>query len=1151
MVIVVTRGNYHNSVYKYESASSCVAVSEDTPLWVDALGNPINFGRFGNIYKWDITLYQGEGSEILSNDLFYIVDYSNLNVSRYYDMILQEGTILGSRPSRIQITYRTNTESNEILPLNKDGSSTILYGSYMQLFTGNMTESTNRVYVNSYDSTYGHIYPLDSDANTLSLNGVKYAQFFKHSNDIEYITAGDIVDVAPTITEGNAVWTDDVVGVPNGNVELAGIQDFDGTPGESGQLVLLMYQTLAQENGVYRMESDANSSITVDNVVYKRDDSKDSYQMIDGKNILTGYAWTNSTSSSETTIYTRYRCPKTGTSDGTDGDYAYTNSDCITGQKSISSVTLTTWTRSGSYDEWGDFIGKILFVQYGDVNGRRNFESLANAGGSLLVDPYSDRYNNYEGYSPLYFSVEKPILLFSQKLEDYNIMACGNTIVSDNKVIVDKITLTAGQYGIKVEGGKGTLIKVNSTSDNYTTIDLGLSTRSPQYFYVGDGEKNGHSVVSIDAESNITLHTNELSTAEVLINTATRTYVTPYTNLNSLMVLQFKNNYITYADDTISYYLTVDKVNKTLWYITHKELKDPLPSYNYLNQNSNIPYTYKLTSFYRISDENPFYFYENPYINIGSEQNIEYELGTQVYTSNDTSIINVINSKSGYNINNPAENPEFNKNFSWNQCMQLLQYKPTSGIVPAQDIQLYDPATKGTIAINIPEHYAGSFQHYGGTTDSTTDTDFHSVADDEVINTFGFLYLDNYESVYYPNNSSAPRAPIDVLIVANDLQEGYKLNLIGYYNQQQGASWENYRWVISKPVFYPGTFEDYSDDLDNALNYIVSEEVLQDTGTKFDKEINVNFYGLFSPAVDDQIHTEPYLIRLIVEDDLGNVVEKQQLITVDSANISSYDKYLKQFTATINCEDMCVDLVIDPRWCSTSNSAITGDTLQSFSVFRREYHKYVKEGGDIKNPQDIIEVVGNQWYPVMLNVLSEDYLNEQNSLIYIKDFNVKNGYSYQYVIFPNLSSDAATSIMQTPYVFANAGIGSAQFVYTNSAPIDINWQYWSIVNLIQADNLIDAPIIDKTYKADTSNIWIFKFSTESGSVSQTLAKNSFTTLGTYDKIGQGTTNYESGSISSYLGFEIAPSTKSVYLERLMNSRNIPLTTNEKMAMLQA
>jgi len=65
-----------------------------------------------------------------------------------------------------------------------------------------------------------------------------------------------------------------------------------------------------------------------------------------------------------------------------------------------------------------------------------------------------------------------------------------------------------------------------------------------------------------------------------------------------------------------------------------------------------------------------------------------------------------------------------------------------------------------------------------------------------------------------------------------------------------------------------------------------------------------------------------------------------------------------------------------------------------------------------------------------------------------------------------------------------------------------------------------------------------------------LTKNEVQTLGQFSRISHGKTNNISGEVSCLLGSEIIPMSKTGYIERLAQSRYTPLSTNEKIKMLQ-
>ena len=639
--IIVTKGTYHNLGFKVVSGSGSnytVSQFDSLDIYSDFQGNKVNLGKFGKTLKWEITLYQGNGvveNHNANDEVAGEMNYDSIDVERYYDMTLYQGTILGSRPSRIQVALNDNgNPEDEILPANKDGTDALLYGTWAQLLTETQTPASARIYVNNYDATYGHVYPLASDANTLSIQNALYARFYSHANSIEYIDANERVDVASTTNDGNYSWTGDSIGTRNGNVEMMGLQTIDDIPGEAGFYVLLMHQQNPAENGVYLMQSDANSYVKFGNqaqdLTYVRDESQD---VTDARGGIKAFAWSNTSGEGVKKTYysrTRYLRPKTSS---TSGSLCYDSNSCTGSSHEVIVANMITWNRSGSFDTWGDFIGKILFVEQGAENGRKNFESLAQAGGQLLVDPFNYGASaEYDGDSPLYFVPERPMLLFPQKLEDYDVQAFGTVSVSDNQVVVDGIGLKEGQIFLLKQDSTAKLYQVGA---NNSYQDMGVTFSSvPTYLYINNGSEYGNTVIKITA-SNGTYELNnlDLCTAKILKNTTTRTYVSPYSLMDSDMILKFREYYIQYSGESTTYdYLRINDANTTLWYITHNTLVSALPSYSPYSANTEIPYTYQLCSFYKTSDENPFYLYETPYINIIDALDEEQNLGLANYT---------------------------------------------------------------------------------------------------------------------------------------------------------------------------------------------------------------------------------------------------------------------------------------------------------------------------------------------------------------------------------------------------------------------------------------------------------------------------------------------------------------------------------------
>lgn len=208
----------------------------------------------------------------------------------------------------------------------------------------------------------------------------------------------------------------------------------------------------------------------------------------------------------------------------------------------------------------------------------------------------------------------------------------------------------------------------------------------------------------------------------------------------------------------------------------------------------------------------------------------------------------------------------------------------------------------------------------------------------------------------------------------------------------------------------------------------------------------------------------------------------------------------------------------------------------NFVFYKREYQKFHKFNGYIqqngqKMPQYIDYVVKGEWKPVNIDGDEKEF----------RDYNVKNGHSYQYIAYPR---NLATNNRQQ---FANQ---SDQDLETKTGdPVKINWNCWSITELIPLKVSKKTPLVAHEYKVDSNNIWLFKYNLDVGSQIQNINKNEIQTLGRYPRYSQGLTNNISGEVTCMLGSEIIPNTKLGYIERRRESLAVPLSTNEKVMLL--
>lgn len=148
-------------------------------------------------YKWQVVLAQGQEIQY-HNSLPYVSKYpidnqaDNKTGNKFYDMLVASGKIIGSTPNRLQ----------GIL------SEKIFKDYFVQLYNENKKEISSRVLINSYDHTYGYIYPQENVFTTENIAEAKYFKIFKNTNNIEYITNPNrIVDCATSSAMGNVLYS--------------------------------------------------------------------------------------------------------------------------------------------------------------------------------------------------------------------------------------------------------------------------------------------------------------------------------------------------------------------------------------------------------------------------------------------------------------------------------------------------------------------------------------------------------------------------------------------------------------------------------------------------------------------------------------------------------------------------------------------------------------------------------------------------------------------------------------------------------------------------------------------------------------------------------------------------------------------------------
>lgn len=267
-------------------------------------------------YKWEITLSQTGDSNT-----------PNKPVSdEYYDMVLDQGKILGSNRNRLQSALSENIKKDYFIQLNN---------------------RTLRVPIKSYDYSFGYVYPKENVLTDEEVNKASYFEIYKFSNDPEVVSAASQVLIRTTISmnevsidgQKNTVsWGENLV-YPNYFT-----QKFEGMSGPRNGLPISAYDTSWGEHNSLDPELAANREMSIGSVIM--------------------VAAEGNGSSAYNGIF---------------------NLQSIDNEKGSDGKTIVTvkWLRNAASDTWATLTNKVYYVQHGSTKGKRyqvNTEKITGVG---------------------------------------------------------------------------------------------------------------------------------------------------------------------------------------------------------------------------------------------------------------------------------------------------------------------------------------------------------------------------------------------------------------------------------------------------------------------------------------------------------------------------------------------------------------------------------------------------------------------------------------------------------------------------------------------------------------------------------------------------------------------------------------------------
>lgn len=264
-------------------------------------------------YKWEITLSQTGGSNTPNKP----------KSDEYYDMVLDQGKILGSNRNRLQSALSENITKDYFIQLNN---------------------RTLRVPIKSYDYSFGYVYPKENVLTDEEVNGASYFKIYKFSNDPEVVSAASQVLIRTTISmnevsidgQKNTVsWGENLV-YPNYFT-----QKFEGISGERNDLPIGAYDTSWKSDAEL---TDDNNKLGIGSVIM--------------------VALEGNGSSAYNGIF---------------------NLQSIDNEKGSDGKTIITvkWLRNAASDTWATLTNKVYYVQHGSTKGKRyqvNTEKITGVG---------------------------------------------------------------------------------------------------------------------------------------------------------------------------------------------------------------------------------------------------------------------------------------------------------------------------------------------------------------------------------------------------------------------------------------------------------------------------------------------------------------------------------------------------------------------------------------------------------------------------------------------------------------------------------------------------------------------------------------------------------------------------------------------------
>lgn len=288
-------------------------------------------------YKWQITLAQGQ-----------ITDggFSQLPTNNdAYDMTVVSGTIIGSTKDRIQSKLSEEIYADYFIQLYKDDKKTTV---------------GERVLIESYDHTYGYLYPQKGEFTDEQIKAASYFQIFKNTNNKEYIKTNRIVN---DITVHNMIGQ--TFRVENNGPYYKTVDFTDANSASKYYCVQKLQQST--DGATWNSEYAKVDDLTIPLSVFCGNDVKGSFAA--GETLLLVKDQGDDVAGATKPYTSVYN-----------GVFLFVSAKWVAKEEgsSVGSVVIT-WQRPAMADTWAEFLGQSFFVE----RTGENWDSTATASGTL------------------------------------------------------------------------------------------------------------------------------------------------------------------------------------------------------------------------------------------------------------------------------------------------------------------------------------------------------------------------------------------------------------------------------------------------------------------------------------------------------------------------------------------------------------------------------------------------------------------------------------------------------------------------------------------------------------------------------------------------------------------------------------------------